>query len=147
MSRHRKNTDPPPIEEPRSRSACQITLDDERLDTAPLTHFTTQAVEALIHLREAWCCADAGNQPAIEDAIIALFTARSLREEPEYYRQFIAHRLDSHQAKKLWAVVERGLQRCKACQARLAGGLPGQCPACAHERVRAELARERGGSS
>lgn len=32
---------------------------------------------------------------------------------------------------------------CKACIGRTRAGFDGQCPACAHERVRAELARER----
>jgi hypothetical protein len=32
---------------------------------------------------------------------------------------------------------------CKACRHRTSKGLEGQCPACAHDRVRAELAAER----
>lgn len=50
-------------------------LDEAEL--ASLTGFTSHAVAALAHLREAWLTADDGNAHAIEEAIGALFQGHS----------------------------------------------------------------------
>ena len=89
-----------------SKRACQRTLDDDDLDTAPLTGFTTRAVEAVIHLREAWVHADDSNRPGIERAICEVFSTKSFTTRPTYYKQFLVHTLDGEQAVALWRVVE-----------------------------------------
>lgn len=95
------------------KPACALTLEDERLPVERLTGFTTRAVEALIHLREAWQNADDGNRPAVERAICELFTARALSrdEDPNFYFAFLVHRLERGQSNRLRTLVDAHLRR------------------------------------
>jgi hypothetical protein len=68
---------------------------DER---AALTGFSSRAVAALAHLREAWCIADETNRPGVEAAITSLLCTRSLRERPGICAAVLGEGLDNPRA-------------------------------------------------
>lgn len=49
-------------------------------ERAALTGYTSRAIKALAHLREAWCSADLNNARSIERAIAELLQGHSFRE-------------------------------------------------------------------
>jgi hypothetical protein len=72
---------------------------------AALTGFTSRAVKALAHLREAWCIADPANMVAVEAAIRALLHGHSLHDGRGLCLAVLRHGLDRQQAAQLLHVV------------------------------------------
>jgi hypothetical protein len=76
-------------------------------DAALLTGWTGRVIEALAHLREAWCVADAGNEPAAVKAIGALLGALIERQSNAIplAKRVLAHGLDPQLAEQLFAAA------------------------------------------
>lgn len=68
---------------------------------AALTGYSHRTVRALAHLREAWCIADAGNQPGIATAIRAILGTRSIREMTGIAVAVLSWGLDAGRANEL----------------------------------------------
>lgn len=64
---------------------------------ASLTGFTTPAIKALAHLREAWSRADADNARAIEEALRVLLTGHSFVRNREIVLKVLTYGLDEPQ--------------------------------------------------
>ncbi len=84
---------------PRHRDCDALGLDDRQ--RAALTGFSSRAVRALAHLREAWCGADPGNRPHVEEAIRALLATHSLAEIPGITHRVLLFGLDDGLAARL----------------------------------------------
>jgi hypothetical protein len=76
-----------------------------------LTGFSRRAVQALAHLREAWCSADPDNQRAVEASIRALLDGHSLQEIPSTCARVLGAGLDEGQHATLLAQVGLGAGR------------------------------------
>jgi len=76
-----------------------------------LTGFSRRALAALIHLRDAWCVADATNAPGIEVAMRAILNTRSMSERLDELKPFVVHTLDEGQAALLWRRITVGTPR------------------------------------
>lgn len=77
-------------------------------DNQYLAGFTSRAMAALAHLREAWCVADADNKAAIEQSIIALLEGHSFRDNANMVRTILKHTLDEQLGKDFLAAVGLG---------------------------------------
>jgi hypothetical protein len=62
---------------------------------AALTGFTSRAVRALAHLREAWAVGDDDNRDAVEAGIRALVQGHSLADIPDICRAVLTVGLDA----------------------------------------------------
>jgi hypothetical protein len=72
---------------------------------AALTGFTSRAVQALAHLREAWCGADTQNAEAVEAAIRALLQGHSMESSRGISAAVLRAGLDDQQAAELLRLV------------------------------------------
>jgi hypothetical protein len=94
-----------------------------RSQLAALTGFTSRAVAALAHLREAWVIADGTNRPHVQAAINELLGARSCREIRPVCEAVLVAGLDPGQARAiLKARVVRARQHCLASAGSVAHG-------------------------
>ena len=84
----------------------QLGLTDS--EGAGLTGFTTRMVDALAHLREAWCVADNSNAQAIEAGILAMMQGHSFQRNRRLVAKVLSARLDSHQRAALLGAVGLG---------------------------------------
>lgn len=75
---------------------------------AALTGFSSRAVRALAHLREAWCGADPRNRACVEQTIRALLACHSLQDIPMVCARVLAFGLDDALASRLLDAVGLG---------------------------------------
>lgn len=81
-----------------NRAACQLTF--AVFESSFLTGFTSRAAAALVHLREAWCIADASNRRDVELSIQALMSTRSLAADMRF-QELLVHSLDEAEGERL----------------------------------------------
>lgn len=76
------------------RYDCDHELGLDTLDRARLGGFSLRAMQALAHLREAWCQADAQNRVVVEAAIQTLLASHTLRTHYALCFKVLASGLD-----------------------------------------------------
>lgn len=82
----------------------------ETKDRAALTGYTSKAVAALAHLREAWAGADNDNRASITKALCQLLHGHSFRENWRRVASVLIHDLSREDATDLVLDVERELE-------------------------------------
>lgn len=88
-----------------STPSCWLTLTLPRRMRAALTGYSTRAVHALAHLRDAWCSADDDNRRAVVACVVALRKGHSLRDVPSIVAHVLVSGLDDGVAAELLLAV------------------------------------------